>query len=55
MKKIFFIPLTALVNNFQPVRSILLYKPVIEQIFSLAHEVHLTIGDRFPSEQALQE
>ncbi len=45
----------ASVDAFQPVRSIRLYETIIEQIAALVHDGHLTTGDRFPAERALQE
>jgi GntR family transcriptional repressor for pyruvate dehydrogenase complex len=43
------------VDAFRPIRSVRLYETIIEQIAALVHEGHLSIGDRFPTERALQE
>jgi GntR family transcriptional repressor for pyruvate dehydrogenase complex len=42
-------------DAFQPIRSVRLYETIIEQIAALVQDGHLTNGDRFPSERALQE
>ena len=55
MKKFSSVSLTTPMDKFQPVRSIRLYETIIEQISTLVHDGHLTIGDRFPAERALQD
>ena len=42
-------------DAFQPIRSVRLYETIIEQIAALVQDGHLSIGDRFPTERALQE
>lgn len=42
-------------DAFQPIRSVRLYESIIEQIAALVHDGHLSVGDRFPAERALQE
>jgi GntR family transcriptional repressor for pyruvate dehydrogenase complex len=43
------------VESFKPIRSIRLYETIIEQISILVRDGHLTTGDQFPSERALQD
>jgi GntR family transcriptional repressor for pyruvate dehydrogenase complex len=54
MKKILSISKTTSLEKFKPIRSVRLYETIIEQISILVRDRHLTIGDRFPSERALQ-
>ena len=40
---------------FKPIRSVRLYETIIEQIAVLVQDGHLSTGDRFPAERALQK
>ena len=42
-------------DAFVPIRSVRLYETIIEQIAALVQDGHLSTGDRFPAERALQE
>ncbi|MBL4690271.1 MAG: FadR family transcriptional regulator [Rhodospirillales bacterium] len=55
MKKPSALPPATPVDAFQPIRSVRLYETIIKQIAVLVHDGHLSLGDRFPTERALQE